>query len=244
METLPPDLQKIISGLISSHHFAARCTCRAWRDWLGKDHAHITPSALIETLEIGRDPSWLKEALGISTWNARRANALLVTAAAKGSIIGIALAEKWGATSLNLAFSTAARYGQLEVIELISSSSQGALDLVDALECAEKGDRSEAITLLTRKIEQRQREATPVDVAWIACSGTKCRMKFGDGYAIHCSSCYGSMDEDSDTETETINESLEVAWIECQGSKCRRCHAVDGGRVHCRSCGCGSNCDE
>ena len=95
METLPSDLWGVVFSFIPAHRYAARCVCKAWRTFLGKEPVKITARTLLETLGAGGDPTWLKEV--IACWDKGRAGNLLEEAAAVGNLEGMKLAKDWGA---------------------------------------------------------------------------------------------------------------------------------------------------
>ena len=147
METLLLDLQKMVFGLIPAHQFALRCTCKAWRD-LQESPAIISPRTVLEALEAGGDPAWLKEVVA-GGWGGDQANEFLFHASAKGSVEGVSLAKAWGATDFDQALCRAAENGQLVTMELlIGECSTDRLD--DAFYSAAEGGHLDAMELLRK----------------------------------------------------------------------------------------------
>ena len=118
METLPPELWKTIFGFVPVHQFAVRCTCKAWRAWLGEKPARTSLQTILEALEAGSDPAWLKKA--VAGWGPKKAKELLFLASTRGNTRGITLAKAWGATQFDAALRFASRSNQLEAMKLLS----------------------------------------------------------------------------------------------------------------------------
>ena len=163
METLPFDLWKTIFGFVPDHLFAARCTCQAWHTLCEAEHAKISPRTILETLEVGGDPSWLKAA--VTDWKPEQANALLDNAVAAGNLEGVELAKTWGAYYFDKAFYDATENGCVGAMELLRPWMAGSPDLNDCLSlAAEKGHLAEMELL---------KSWGATDFGWALCSAAE-----------------------------------------------------------------------
>ena len=172
MEDLPADLWKAVFDFIPDHHFAARCTCRAWRARLGESPPRITPRTVLEARS---DASFemLEDAVG---WDTQKANATLCLAASCGDFGGIERLLDSGATDTDAALARAAEAGQITAMHLLRPEAPPAANAAFVL--AAKSGQTEAMLLLrewganafsgafTRAAENRQIKAMSLLREW------------------------------------------------------------------------------
>lgn len=86
-------------------------------------------------------------------------------------------------------------------------------------------------------VKRLQESLNKVDI--INCRDSKCRVAYGDGYNVHCETCYGELTiqdiHNNPNPAPPLLSSRSVKQIQCSGLGCR-IHKQDGRGLHCTSC--------